>query len=100
MQILHGPAWHSERLIPVSNTPISKVTFMMQHNNKELEAKPALTLHHCVSARSFRPLWLLEEVGAPYVLAMHAFPPRAHSPQYLDVNHSARFHCWLKAIFA
>ena len=59
---------------------------MMQHNNKELEVKPALTLHHCVSARSFRPLWLLEEVGAPYVLAMHAFPPRAHSPQYLDLN--------------
>ena len=45
-----------------------------------------MTLHHCVSARSFRPLWLLEEVGAPYVLQMHAFPPRVHSPRYLDLN--------------
>lgn len=25
-----------------------------------------ITLYHCVSARSFRPLWLLEELGLPY----------------------------------
>ncbi|MDH4110479.1 MAG: glutathione S-transferase, partial [Gammaproteobacteria bacterium] len=24
-----------------------------------------ITLHHCVSARSFRPLWMLEELGLP-----------------------------------
>ena len=24
------------------------------------------TLHHCVSARSFRVLWMLEELGIPY----------------------------------
>ena len=25
-----------------------------------------ITLYHCVSARSFRPLWALEELGLPY----------------------------------
>lgn len=49
-------------------------------------AHTPLTLHHCVSARSFRPLWLLEEAGAPYVLKMYAFPPRVHATDYLDVN--------------
>ncbi|MDH4377307.1 MAG: glutathione S-transferase, partial [Ramlibacter sp.] len=27
-----------------------------------------LHLHHCVSARSFRPLWMLEELQLPYQL--------------------------------
>lgn len=54
--------------------------------NDELVQHPVLTLHHCVSARSFRPLWLLEEIGTPYVLQMHAFPPRVHSPDYLEIN--------------
>jgi len=45
-----------------------------------------ITLHHCVSARSFRPLWMLEELGLPYELKMHAFPPRAHESGILDVN--------------
>jgi glutathione S-transferase len=25
-----------------------------------------ITLYHCVSARSFRPLWTLEELSIPY----------------------------------
>ena len=45
-----------------------------------------ITLHHCVSARSFRPLWLLEELGLPYTLRMLPFPPRAHARHFLADN--------------
>lgn len=45
-----------------------------------------ITLYHCVSARSFRPLWMLEELGLPYELVMLPFPPRAAARAYLDVN--------------
>ena len=40
-------------------------------------------LYHCVSARSFRVLWLLEELRLPYELRMLAFPPRVHQRDYL-----------------
>jgi len=43
-------------------------------------------LHHCVSARSFRPLWLLEELGTPYQLRMLPFPPRALAKPFLADN--------------
>lgn len=45
-----------------------------------------ITLHHCVSARSFRPLWLLEELGLPYALRMLPFPPRALARHFLQDN--------------
>lgn len=45
-----------------------------------------LTLYHCWSARSFRPLWTLEELGVPYRLEMLPFPPRALKPEYLEIN--------------
>jgi glutathione S-transferase len=45
-----------------------------------------IVLHHCVSARSFRPLWLLEELGLPYELRMWPFPPRAVARDYLGEN--------------
>jgi glutathione S-transferase len=45
-----------------------------------------LTLYHCHDARSFRPLWTLEEMGLPYELKMLPFPPRAAAPDYLAVN--------------
>ncbi|WP_194720983.1 glutathione S-transferase family protein [Noviherbaspirillum malthae] len=45
-----------------------------------------LTLYHCVSARSFRPLWMLEELRLPYVLKMLPFPPRFAARDYLAVN--------------
>ena len=45
-----------------------------------------ITLHHCVSARSFRPLWMLEEIGLSYELKMLPFPPRVLSRTYLEVN--------------
>ena len=43
-------------------------------------------LYHCVSARSFRPLWALEELQVPYELRMLPFPPRALQRSYLDLN--------------
>jgi glutathione S-transferase len=45
-----------------------------------------IVLHHCVSARSFRPLWMLEELGASYELRMLPFPPRALARSFLELN--------------
>jgi glutathione S-transferase len=45
-----------------------------------------IRLYHCVSARSFRALWALEELGLPYELVMLPFPPRQHAREFLDVN--------------
>jgi glutathione S-transferase len=45
-----------------------------------------LTLYHCENARSFRPLWTLEEMGLRYDLKMLPFPPRQLAPDYLAVN--------------
>lgn len=51
-----------------------------------MTALPTLTLHHCMSARSFRVLWMLEELQLPYTLTMWPFPPRVHAPEYLAQN--------------
>ena len=45
-----------------------------------------IVLYHCVSARSLRPLWMLEELGLPYQLIMLPFPPRVEQPAFLDIN--------------
>jgi glutathione S-transferase len=45
-----------------------------------------MVLHHCVSARSFRVLWALEELGAPYDLRVLPFPPRVACAEFLDEN--------------
>jgi glutathione S-transferase len=45
-----------------------------------------IILHHCINARSFRPLWMLEELGLPYELKMWAFPPRVTDKSYLEIN--------------
>ena len=45
-----------------------------------------IKLFHCSDARSFRVLWLLEEMGLPYELELMAFPPRVHAPEYLTLN--------------
>lgn len=45
-----------------------------------------IRLYHCVSARSFRALWALEELGLPYELAMLPFPPRLLARDFLEVN--------------
>src|SRR5690349_13212656 len=45
-----------------------------------------ITLYHCHAARSFRPLWMLEEMGVPYELKMLPFPPRVFAKDYLAIN--------------
>jgi glutathione S-transferase len=45
-----------------------------------------ITLYHCAAARSFRPLWTLEELGLSYELKMLPFPPRVHAKHYLGIN--------------
>ncbi|HSZ74497.1 MAG TPA: glutathione S-transferase family protein [Rhizomicrobium sp.] len=45
-----------------------------------------IQLWHCLNARSFRPLWTLEELGIPYELKMLPFPPRMFAKDYLAIN--------------
>jgi len=45
-----------------------------------------ITLYHCAAARSFRPLWMLEELGLSYELKMLPFPPRVFAKEYLALN--------------
>src|SRR5579863_9171221 len=45
-----------------------------------------ITLYHCHAARSFRPLWMLEELGLSYDLKMLPFPPRVLAKEYLAIN--------------
>lgn len=45
-----------------------------------------ITLYHSMSARSFRPLWMLEELALPYRLVVLPFPPRVRDRSYLDIN--------------
>jgi glutathione S-transferase len=45
-----------------------------------------ITLYHCDAARSFRPLWMLEELGLRYELKMLPFPPRVFAKDYLALN--------------
>jgi glutathione S-transferase len=45
-----------------------------------------ITLYHCDAARSFRPLWMLEEMGLAYELKMLPFPPRVFAKEYLGIN--------------
>jgi glutathione S-transferase len=43
-------------------------------------------LYHCPGARSFRVVWMLEELGLDYELRTLPFPPRVFAREYLDVN--------------
>lgn len=45
-----------------------------------------IDLYHCMSARSLRALWMLEELQLPYQLHMLPFPPRALARSYLQEN--------------
>src|SRR5580700_3519136 len=45
-----------------------------------------MKLYHCHNARSFRPLWALEELGLDYELVTMPFPPRVGYLGYLSVN--------------
>ena len=43
-----------------------------------------MILYHCLSARSFRPLWTLEEMGLPYELKVLPFPPPKITQAMID----------------
>jgi glutathione S-transferase len=45
-----------------------------------------IRLYHCVDARSFRPLWALEELGLDYELTVMPFPPRYQAKEFMAVN--------------
>ena len=45
-----------------------------------------IELWHCPDARSFRPLWALEELGLAFELHLLPFPPRVREPAYLEIN--------------
>ncbi|MFT4193298.1 glutathione S-transferase family protein [Ottowia sp.] len=45
-----------------------------------------IELYHCMNARSFRPLWTLEEMGLAYALHVLPFPPRVFAPEYKQLN--------------
>ncbi len=45
-----------------------------------------IDLYHCIAARSFRPLWALEELKLPYRLHVLAFPPRVSDKRFLNIN--------------
>jgi glutathione S-transferase len=45
-----------------------------------------IQLYHCTDARSFRPLWALEELGLPYDLTVMPFPPRYRAKAFMAVN--------------
>lgn len=45
-----------------------------------------ITLYHCAGARSFRPLWTLEELGLPYDMKVMPFPPRVSHKEFLQIN--------------
>lgn len=45
-----------------------------------------ITLYHCKDARSFRPLWMLEEMQLVYELRVLPFPPRVQAREYLEIN--------------
>ena len=45
-----------------------------------------IKLYHCADARSFRPLWAMEELGLAYELTVMPFPPRYRAKEYMAVN--------------
>lgn len=45
-----------------------------------------ITLYHTSDARSFRCLWLLEEMKQPYELKTMVFPPKVSTPEFLKIN--------------
>ena len=55
-------------------------------SRSEMRERLMITLYHCDGARSFRPLWMLEELGLPYELKMLPFPPRVFAKEYLAIN--------------
>lgn len=51
-----------------------------------MSSLPDRVLYHCLAARSFRPLWALEELGLAYDLRILPFPPRVHAREFKREN--------------
>ncbi len=49
-----------------------------------------IRLHHCHQTRSMRVLWLLNELGVEYEIAVHPFDKSLRSPEYLVLNPAGR----------
>jgi glutathione S-transferase len=49
-----------------------------------------ITLHHCPQSRSMRVLWLLEELGVPYRVQVHAFDKSLRAPEFLSLSPAGR----------
>lgn len=49
-----------------------------------------IRLHHCHETRSMRVLWLLNELGVPFELAVHPFDKSLRKPDYLTVSPAGR----------
>jgi glutathione S-transferase len=45
-----------------------------------------IRLYHCNDARSFRPLWAMEEMGLAYELTVLPFPPRVLAKEFKAIN--------------
>ena len=45
-----------------------------------------IRLYHCTDARSFRPLWALEELELAYDLTVMPFPPRYRAKEFMAIN--------------
>lgn len=52
-----------------------------------------LKLYHCKDARSFRCLWLLEEMGRTYNLINLDYPPKETAPKFLEINPAGTVPC-------
>lgn len=52
-----------------------------------------LKLYHCKDARSFRCLWLLEEMGRSYNLINLDYPPKETAPKFLEINPAGTVPC-------
>jgi glutathione S-transferase len=49
-----------------------------------------IRLHHCHQTRSMRTLWLLNEMGVEYDLAVHPFDRSLREPSYLTLHPAGR----------
>ena len=49
-----------------------------------------ITLHHCPQTRSVRTLWLLNELGVDFRLAVHPFDKSLRRPEFLSLSPAGR----------
>lgn len=70
-----------------SNAPADGVSHAPQASATAAGKDSAMiTLYDCLSARSFRALWMLEEIGIHYELKALPLPPRALAWPVIEIN--------------